>query len=390
MPPPPVRAGRRLARLLPLLAGLLLPWLAPWPAAGQPPLPPPEPPRPVGFEALPDWPGDDLPAALAPLLRGCEALRARWPADRPLGTGPGAAFRPGNWAGACAEAEALAETLPAAPDARMAALREFLERRFRPVAMGTGLLTGYYEPELRGAEAPGGPYRVPLLGPPPGLAPEDIGPPPPLPDRAAIEAGALAGLGLEMAWVDSAADAFFLHIQGSGRLRLEDGRVLRLGFAGKNGHPYRSIGRVLIEAGEIPREAMSMQALRGWLDAAPPEAAAALLRSNPSYVFFRPLPGLAAEEGPLGAMGVPLTPGRSLAVDPAHIPYGAPVYVAARDPLDGAPLRRLMLAQDTGGAIRGPARGDVFWGWGDLAGTRAGLMRETAEVFVLLPRDAVP
>ena len=207
-----------------------------------------------------------------------------------------------------------------------------------------------------------------------------------MPDRAAIEAGALAGLGLELAWVDDPVDAFFLHVQGSGRLRLHDGRLLRLGYAGQNGHPYRAVGRPLIDSGAIPREAMSMQAIRAWLATAPPGEAAALMRHNPSYVFFRVLDGLAPGEGPPGALGVPLTPGRSLAVDPAFVPFGAPVFAATRDPLDGAPMRRLLHAQDTGGAIRGPARGDLFWGWGEAAAARAGLMREAAELFVLVPR----
>lgn len=259
------------------------------------------------------------------------------------------------------------------------------ERRFRAFAAGTGLLTGYYEPELRGAEYPAGAFQVPLRAmPPPVSGVEGL-----LPDRAAIEAGALDGLGLELAWVDDPVDAFFLHVQGSGRLRLHDGRTLRLGYAGQNGHPYRAVGRPLIDSGAVPREAMSMQAIRAWLAAAAPAEAAALLRDNPSYAFFRLLPDLTADQGPVGTLGVPLAPLRSLAVDPAHLPLGAPVWIAARDPVDGAPLRRLVLAQDTGGAIRGPARGDLFWGWGEDAALRAGRMQDRgAAVFVLLPRPA--
>ncbi|MBV1796743.1 murein transglycosylase A [Siccirubricoccus sp. G192] len=309
--------------------------------------------------------------------------------------------RPAAWAGLCAEAIALAERLrqPAAQKApaaeREALLRDLLERRFQPFAAGEGLLTGYYEPELRGAEDPVPPFLVPLHGMPPEAPPPEattllpvagVPAPPLLPDRAAIEAGALEGRGLELAWVDDPVEAFFLHIQGSGRILLRDGRVLRLGYAGRNGHPYRSIGRLLIDQGAIPREAMSMQAIRAWLATAGPGAAAAVLRHNPSYIFFRPLEGLRPDQGPIGAMGVPLTPERSLAVDPGFIPYGAPVFVATRDPLDGAALHRLLVAQDTGGAIRGPARGDVFWGWGEAAAARAGLMREPSRVFVLVPR----
>jgi membrane-bound lytic murein transglycosylase A len=372
------------------------------------PLPPVQPPPPLtdtaqalGYAALPAWPGEAPIEALAPFLGTCQAMRG-WGADRPLG-GSGEIGRLGGQvahaAEACAAAARLAETLrtPAPRPgrrtasatvrareaaAREAVMRRFLERHFQPFAVGTGLLTGYYEPELRGAEYPTGPYLVPLHAPPPpGL---------PMPDRAAIEAGALDGRGLELAFVDDPVDAFFLHIQGSGRVALHDGRVLRLGYAGQNGHPYRAIGRSLIDRGEVPRERMSMQAIRDWLWRAEPGAAAALLRENASYVFFQPREGLRPEEGPPGALGVPLTPGRSIAVDPAFIPYGALVYLVTRDPVDGRPIHRLVHAQDTGGAIRGAARGDLFWGWGAAAATRAGLMRETAEVFVLVPRSPAP
>ena len=370
-------------------------------AASPPPQTEAAPFRPVEFRDILGWPGDEAAQALESFLGTCGGLRA-WGADRPLG-GAGELARLGGRAGAfteaCAEAERLVEqhlrrpVLPAAADAppdrglsldaaeRQVLARDFFERRFRAFAAGTGLMTGYYEPELRGAEYPVGAFQVPLHAPPPSPFEEA------LPDRAAIEAGALAGRGLELVWVDDPVDAFFLHIQGSGRLRLHDGRTLRLGYAGQNGHPYRAIGRVLLESGAIPRERMSMQAIRAWLAAARPGEATALLRHNPSYVFFRVLDGLRPEEGPPGALGVPLTPGRSLAVDPAFIPYGAPVFAATRDPLDGAPIRRLLHAQDTGGAIRGPARGDLFWGWGEAAAALAGPMREAAEVFVLVPRE---
>ena len=342
--------------------------------------------RPVEFSDIPGWPGDDLADAVGPFLGTCRAL-AVWGADRALG-GAGELARLGGrvaaFAEVCADAARLAEH-PLRPDLsagaeRQALARNFFERRFQAFAAGTGLMTGYYEPELRGAEYPVGEFQVPLHAPPPSTNGT------PLPDRAAIEAGALAGMGLELAWVDDPVDAFFLHIQGSGRLRLHDGRTLRLGYAGQNGHPYRAVGKLLIESGAVPRERMSMQAIRAWLAAAGPGEAAGLLRHSPSYVFFRALEGLEPGQGPPGALGAPLTPGRSLAVDPAFIPFGAPVFALTRDPVDGAPLRRLLHAQDTGGAIRGPARGDLFWGWGEAAAARAGLMREAAEVFVLVPR----
>ncbi len=305
----------------------------------------------------PDWPGEAPEAALAPFLRSCKALRA----------GPREFAAP--WAEACAAAEAV-------PPGGAAA---FFERWFAPHPLGEGLVTGYYEPELRGAELPGGGYAEPLFA----LPPEG---PLRLLDRGAIEAGGLEGRGLELVWVDDPVDAFFLQIQGSGRIALPDGRVLRLGYAGRNAHPYRPIGRNLIERGAIAREAMSMQAIRAWLGAAPPGEAAALLRENPAFVFFRPIEGLAPEAGPIGTLGVPLTPGRSLAVDAGIVPLGAPVFLVTRDPVDGRPIRRIVLAQDTGGAIRGMARGDLFWGWGQEAAAKAGLMREPSQLFLLLPR----
>ena len=361
--------------------------------------------QPVGFSALPGWPGDEPERALEPFVATCQALADR-DAAQPLG-GMGETARLGGrvaaYAHACAEAadlaadaEAGAKTSAAVPTIerrvpsaglteRGQLVRAFFERRFRAFAVrDPGLLTGYFEPELRGAEYRIGAFQVPLYA---ALPPSSANGVSPMPDRAAIDAGALDGRGLEIAWVDDPVDAFFLQVQGSGRIRLHDGRVLRLGFAGRNGHPYRAIGRLLIDSGAVPRDRMSMQAIRRWLSEAPAADAAAALRYNPSYVFFRRLDGLPPDLGAPGALGAPLTPGRSLAVDPAFIPYGAPVFVATRDPLEGTPLRRLVHAQDTGTAIRGPARGDVFWGWGDAAAERAGRMREVAEMFVLVPRE---
>ncbi len=306
--------------------------------------------------ALPGWPAEAHEAARPALRASCDAIR-QMPPDTPLGGTSIAA----DWAEFCT---ALAGRRP---------LRDIIERMLVVQDHGEGRLTGYYEPELRGAPQPDPAFPTPLHARPPT---------PFTGSRAQIQDGALAGRGLELAWVDT-VDAFFLHIQGSGRVILPDGRVLRLGYAGANQQPYVPIGRILIQRGEVAREAMSMQAIRAWLAAAPPEAARALLRANPSYIFFQELP-LRPDQGPIGSLGVPLTPRHSIAVDRAHVPLGAPVFV-----LGETGLPRLMVAQDTGGAIRGRGRGDAFWGWGDAAGEAAGPMNQHIRMFVLLPPAAI-
>jgi membrane-bound lytic murein transglycosylase A len=209
--------------------------------------------------------------------------------------------------------------------------------------------------------------------------------------RAEIEGGALAGRELELLWVDDAIAKFFLQIQGSGQVRLDDGRVVRVGYATQNGHPYRAIGRDLIEIGALTRDEVSLQTIRAWLQAHPRDAAAIMAR-NRSYIFFQEHPELAAADGPLGAQGVPLTAGRSLAVDRRYVPLGVPLWLETSVPApEGpAPLRRLMVAQDTGGAIKGVVRGDVFWGGGERAEAVAGRMKSTGRYAVLLPRALVP
>ena len=306
--------------------------------------------------ALPDWRAEPHESARPALRASCAAISAL-PPDAPLGGTSVAA----DWAEFCA---AIATPRP---------LRDIMERLLVVQDHGEGRLTGYYEPELRGAPAPTPALPTPLHARPPT---------PISASRAQIQDGALAGRGLELAWVDP-VDAFFLHIQGSGRVVMPDGRVLRLGYAGANGHPYVPIGRILIQRGAIAREAMSMQAIRAWLAAARPEEARALLRANPSYIFFQEL-ALAPDQGPIGTLGVPLTPRHSIAVDRAHVPLGAPVFV-----LGETGLPRLMVAQDTGGAIRGRARGDAFWGWGDAAGEAAGPQNQPIRMFVLLPPAAI-
>jgi membrane-bound lytic murein transglycosylase A len=398
------------------------------PAAEPRPEEPPPPPalRPVTFADLPGWQSDGHAEILPALMASCAAMRPKRP-EAPLGGQGEAALRAGTaaaWQAVCPDLRALERALPRPPrltgsatpgpafQRRMnawrarnnVAVRAFLEARFEPFAAGSGVMTGYYEPILRGSTEPNGAFRTPLLARPPELVEMPVAGNPlrrrygmmvegrlePFHDRTAIDSGVLAGRGLELVWVDDPADAFFLHIQGSGRVVLPDGRLLRVGYAGQNGRSYVPIGRVLIQRGDLTRDQMSMQAIRGWLGAASEENATAVLQSNPSYIFFRVVENLTPEQGPIGALGVPLTPQRSVAVDRSFIPLGAPLFVTVRDPMarrDAPPAGRLVVAQDTGGAIRGPARTDFFWGWGHEAGERAGRMREEAEVFVLLPRQ---
>src|SRR5207253_2916974 len=184
--------------------------------------------------------------------------------------------------------------------------------------------------------------------------------------------------GLELAWVEDPVDLFFLHIQGSGQVELENGERIRVGYADQNGHPFRSLGRLLIERGEIPAERASMQGIKDWARRNPGRAQE-FLNANPSYVFFRELPRDLT--GPLGALGVPLTPERSIAVDPRVVPLGVPVYLATTWPNTADALNRLMVAQDTGGAIAGAVRADFFWGFGDAAGSQAGRMRQSGKMW---------
>jgi membrane-bound lytic murein transglycosylase A len=386
-----------------LLAVALLAGLAACsPHAPSPPPAPPEASRlllePAGFAELPGWALDDHAAALGALDRSCRRL-ATLPPGRALGV-----------AGTVADWQAPCAALAGVPRGDGAAARAYFETWFRPWAAtdgegkADGLFTGYYEPELRGALAPDARYRVPLYRRPADLVMVDLGEfrdtmkgeriagrvvegrLKPFEDRARIEAGALAGKGLELAWVDDPVDAFFLHIQGSGRVVLEDGRALRVGYDGQNGHPYTAIGRELVARGALRLEDVTMQSIRAWLADNPAEAAAVMNR-NPSFVFFRALDG----EGPLGAQGVALTPGRSIAVDPGFVPYGVPVWLDVEDPVaPGGRLRRLAVAQDTGGAIRGPVRGDLFWGHGDDAEHRAGVMKSRGSWHLLLPRTVAP
>ena len=258
--------------------------------------------------------------------------------------------------------------------------RSFFEIFFRPVLMQDGadpLFTGYFEPEIAGALERTDTFRYPIYSLPPEIVPGE-----PWLSRAEIEeTDALKGRGLEIAWLSDPVEAFFLHVQGSGRIRLPDGSVLRVGYGGKNGHEYRSVGEELVRRGVYQPHQVSAQVIRSWVMRNPGEGAD-LLRINPSYVFFRRLDRLPPDQGPLGAMNRPLTPMVSVAVDPSRVPLGAPVWIEK----DGAdPLRRLMVAQDTGSAIKGAQRADIFFGTGKSAGWAAGRVRDAGRMVVLLP-----
>lgn len=365
--------------------------------------PPPIAFQPASFRDLPGYSADRVAEALPALSRSCARMTPR----NERGLDSHDRYGTGNdWKPFCAALAAL-------PQGDEAALRRLIETELQPVAVigdgrPEGLFTGYYEPLVQGSRRKQGNYNVPLYRQPPDLVQVDLGEfrdslkgqriagrvrdgrLRPYEDRGQIDAGALADKNLELVWLDDASDAFFLQVQGSGLVQLDSGQRLRVGFAAQNGHPYVAIGRVMIDRGTLPREDVSMQAIRAWLRANP-AAAPELLRQNPSYVFFRELPAPKDDlDGPPGAQGVALVPGRSLAVDRSHFALGLPVWVAATRPTDNGteavPFQRLMVAQDTGGAIRGAVRGDVFWGAGAQAENIAGRMKHSGRSWLLLPK----
>jgi membrane-bound lytic murein transglycosylase A len=349
------------------------------------------------FADLPRW-NDDAQAKAWPAFRiGCRALVAR-PKTRTL------------WQDLCAKAEGV-------DAADTPAIRRFFEENFTPYRIVSsdgsdrGLVTGYYEPLLHGSRTPGEAYPAPLFAPPDDLLTVELANLYPelrgkrvrarldgrrvVPywTRADIEAGKADTQGKALVFVSDPVDAFFVQIQGSGRVALDDGSTMRIGYADQNGQPFRSVARVLIERGEVDVGQASMQGIRAW-GRAHPEKLPALLDENPSYVFFRevppPAPGSleASIDGPIGSLGVPLLAARTIAVDTHAVPLGAPVYIDTTEPVTGTTLSRLVMAQDTGGAIRGPIRADFFWGFGDEAGQQAGRMREQGALWLLWPNGA--
>jgi membrane-bound lytic murein transglycosylase A len=378
------RPARRLAPAL-LLALALLILLASCTnrAPPTPPAIPPAAPLPVGaLPAIADDPLDGLRTALAQ-----QCVMSRPPAP---------------WPGLCESLPQAAVTTP--PLLRQWLADRFVARELLDPEAPSGLVTGYYEPLLTGSLTRDRPDQVPLRGPPADLLTIDLEEVEPrlkgmrlrgrlvgqrvVPyfSREEIAHGGAAAPAPAIAWADNAVDAFFLEIQGSGRLRLRDGSIMRVGYADQNGHPYRAIGKTLVERGSLRAGEVTAPAIRQWLKDNP-GSATAVMQTNPSLVFFRQLPPLADSTlGPPGAMGVALTPLRSIAVDPRHIPLGSLVYLQTVHPVTGRPLNRLMVAQDTGGAIRGARRADIFWGFGPDAAQAAGLMKAPVRMWVLEPR----
>ena len=380
-------SAARISRITTHMLGMIL--LA---ACAQLPPPCPCPPKPgaearyepVAFAALPGWGAAPLAASVRAFVANC--ARAA----------PGHAMQD-----ACDAARAL-------PAGDEAAARAFYEGAFAAYAIVApdgareGLVTGYYEPVLEGSRGPSARFSQPVHGVPDDLVVVDLAAQ--YPELRGMRLrGRLNGRRLQpyysrgeiltrngafsapvIAWVEDPVELFFLQVQGSGQIRLDTGEGIRVGFAEQNGHPYRSLGRYLVERGELSLEQASMQGIKAWA-AANPQRLQDALSHNASYVFFREL---AAQDGPIGAFGVPLEAGYSIAVDPKFVPLGAPVFLATTYPLSPQPLERLVMAQDTGGAIRGALRADFFWGSGAEAGALAGRMRQPGRLWILWPRGA--
>lgn len=308
----------------------------------------------LDFEQLDGWRDDNHAEALIAFLNTCNQL------DAP------------DWRPICAVAADV-------PQDDISA-RSFFELFFKPIIVGNppALFTGYFEPELDGSPTRSGRFQYPIYRRPPELRDGTA-----FHSREAIDNGALAGRGLEIAWLDDPIDVYFLQVQGSGRIRMTNGTVIRVGYAGANGHAYRSIGQEMVRRGTHSMDQVSAQEIAAWVRRNP-SAGRDLLHTNPSYVFFRKIGTLDPEDGPIGAMGKSITTLRSVAIDPKFTPLGAPVWIEK----DGRrPIRRLMVAQDTGGAIKGMQRADIFYGTGGSAGDAAGTVKDGGRMVLLLPID---
>jgi membrane-bound lytic murein transglycosylase A len=336
------------------------------------------------WNALEELTKDDLTQAWPAWLLGCSVLK-----NKPA------------WQKVCAEAEQL-------KDVNQSSITEYLRKNFTVYQASnmdgseTGLITGYYEPILKASRTKRGPYRYPLYARPDDLITVELASLFPelankrvrgrvvgnklIPyfNRGEIEADQSPLKGREIAWVDEQIDLFFLQIQGSGMLHFDNGEKMHVGYADQNGQSYQSIGRLLIDQGELTADKASMQGIKNWAKNNPKKVQA-LLNANPSYVFFRELP--AGLPGPIGALGSPILAERVVAVDPKFVPLGAPIFLSTNFPFTSQPLQRLMMAQDTGGAIKGGVRADFFWGAGNEAGKQAGSMKQRGKIWVLLPKD---
>lgn len=359
--------------------------------------------RAVSFAELPGWQQDNHVEALAAFVKSCERIAAVVKS----GTLTVKTIAAPEVLAACLDA---ASALGPRPDVKKA--RRFFESHFVPHrvmhAGSEGLLTGYYEPLLEGSRAKGGAFQVPVYRRPTDLvtiidetqgsakpqamthAMATASGLKPFPTRSEIDSGALAGRGLELIYMKDSVDLFFMQIQGSGRIRLPNGEIIRVHYDGKNGHPYTSIGRYLIDNKIMAADKVSLEALARWLRA-DPERGRKVMAQNASYVFFRELKGKEAASA-IGVLDIPLTPGRSLAVDAAIHTVGLPMFVSAGTLTHGekgAGFHRLMVAQDVGSAIKGPERGDIFFGSGDAAGKLAGTTKHPGNLYVLLPAQQV-
>jgi membrane-bound lytic murein transglycosylase A len=351
----------------------------------------------VRFQDILGWESDQQNETVFAFRAECRRL-SQIPPETALG-GEGMASTYGgkaaHWSAACTAAAAL--TANDAPG-----VRRFYETWFQPYRLSApGLFTGYYEPEVQGARTPDAAHSIPLYARPTNLmqlppSPEDPKSQPrvgrmvegrlqPYFSRAEIEAGQMGTTARPLLWLHDPVELFFLQIQGAGRVRLPDATVVRVGYDGKNGRPYTPIGRVLLERNALAANDITMQSIKAWLEAHPIDAKP-IMDQNEDYVFFRILTDTEVLAGPPGALGVNLVAGRSAAVDPHAIPLGAPIFVDTIDPVSLAPLRRLLLAQDSGTDIKGPARTDIFFGFGALAEQQAGRMHQTGTEYLLLPR----
>jgi len=410
---------RRVLAALAAIAAASCTTPAPPPAAVAPqPQPQPQPAAPLQCPPpekpacpAPTTPTPPVPEARGKLVRGAWGELTNWgvetlrPSLEAFVRSCTALEKQDAWKPVCGTARTFA------PDTPETEIRSFFELNFDPWQVrntddtDSGMITGYYEPLLHGSLTRSARYRYPIYAVPDDLLVIDLSSV--YPDlkhkrlrgklegnrvvpylsREEIDRDPAPLKGRELVWVDDEIDLFFLQIQGSGQVELPNGQRMRVGYADQNGHPFRSLGRALIDSGQIPPEKASMQGIKEWARRHPRKVQE-YLNTNPSYVFFRELPR--DLPGPLGALGVPLTPERSIAIDPRVIPLGVPVYLVTTWPNTSEPLDRLMVAQDTGGAIAGGVRADFFWGFGDEAGALAGRMRQAGRMWVLLPKGMAP